>query len=209
MFPFFIRSENQTDSELAKSGYYGVNGPLTINSRRDYNPVLESWIYSSEMSGYRNSDLNGDSQSGTSILQMNTKEGKRVSIASAYLEPNIQRENLHILANSLVSKILFDENNTAIGVNFIRNWQKYAVYAKEEIILSAGAINSPKLLMLSGIGPKKHLEELNIPVISDLPVGHNFHDHAGSYGVHFTINASVDEQLTVQSLNQYFTSGIN
>jgi len=207
VFPFFIRSENQTDGELAKSGYYGVNGPLTINSKHDYNRVLESWVYSSQLAGYRNSDLNGDSQSGASILQTNAKDGKRVSVASAYLEPNIQRENLHILANSLVTKIIFDENNTAIGISFIRNWKEYIVYAREEIVLSAGTINSAKLLMLSGIGPRKHLENLRIPVISDLPVGRNFHDHVGSYGIHFTINASVDEPLNAQSLGQYFNSG--
>ncbi|CAG2104764.1 unnamed protein product, partial [Medioppia subpectinata] len=205
VFPFFIRAENQSDAQLSKSGYYGVNGPLVINNNHEYNQLLQSWIFSSHLCGHKISDLNAD-YLGASVLQTNTNEGRRVSTATAYLEPNIERPNLHILANALVTQILF-ENNTAIGVNFIRNWHNFAVYAKQEVILSTGTINSAKLLMLSGIGPKDHLEELNIPVISDLPVGNNFHDHIGTYGLHFTVNTTIEEPLTVQSLNQYFNSG--
>ncbi|XP_054166056.1 glucose dehydrogenase [FAD, quinone]-like [Oppia nitens] len=205
VFPFFIRAENQSDAELSKSGYYGVNGPLVISNNNQYNRLLQSWIFGSHLSGHKISDLNAD-YLGASVLQTNTREGRRVSTATAYLEPNIDRPNLHILANALVTQILF-ENNTAIGVNFIRNWHNFAVYAKQEVIISAGTINSAKLMMLSGIGPKPHLEEHKIPVISDLPVGLNFHDHIGSYGLHFTVNSTLEEPLTVQSLNQYFNSG--
>ena len=207
VFPFFIRAENQTDPELSKSGYYGVNGPLIVNNNHEYNKLLQSWIFASHLCGHKISDLNADYM-GAAVLQTNTKEGKRVSTATAYLEPVIdKRENLHILSNSYVSQILF-ENNTAIGVSFIRNWHNFAVYAKQEVIISAGTINSAKLLMLSGIGPKDHLESLKIPVIADLPVGHNFQDHIGVFGIHFTVNSSIEEPLTSSSLNQYFTYGL-
>ena len=157
------------------------------------------------MCGHTISDLNIDSL-GSTVLQTNIKDGRRLSTASAYLEPNLdKRPNLHIAANSYVSQILI-ENNTAVGVNFVSNWHNYAVYARQEVIVSAGTINSAKLLMLSGIGPKEHLEQLNISVVADLPVGLNFHDHIGSYGLHFITNTSMEE-VTTFSLNQYLNSG--
>ena len=155
-------------------------------------------------------DLNTGITHGSSVLQTTTRNGKRISAASAFLEPHLKRRNLHILSNSFVYKILFDQKQ-AIGVRFYRNWKSYTVYAKQEILISAGTINSAKLLLLSGIGPKDELNKHKIPVIANLPVGENFHDHVGTLGLHFTIDLPPDststKTLSKQTLKQYFQTG--
>lgn len=144
-----MKNENQTYPELARSGYFGVSGPMPLEKSSEYQHLLESFIFTSKLSGYRMADLNAGVPIGTSILQTTTLKGKRISTASAFLEPHLHRRNLHILSNTLVFQILFDQQQ-AIGVRFYRNWKSYTVYAKREIIISAGAINTPKLLLLSG-----------------------------------------------------------
>jgi choline dehydrogenase-like flavoprotein len=101
--------------------------------------------------GYPIGDFNGPIQSTFAIPQRTIRDGQRCSISKAYLQPIVERENLHILANSYVIKILFNEENRAIAVEFDRRNQRNVVHARNEIILSAGAINSPKILMLSGL----------------------------------------------------------
>lgn len=110
-------------------------------------------------------------------MQATIRDGERCSAAKAYLEPAKHRTNLKILLESTVLKILIDEDKVAREVEFQKRGLKFEVFARKEIILSAGAFNSPKILMLSGVGPKKHLENLGIKVVADLPVGHNLQDH--------------------------------
>lgn len=209
-FPYIIRNENQTDPDRAKSGYFGVSGPMPLEKSAEYQHLLESFIFTSKLSGYRMADLNAGVPVGTSILQTTTLKGKRVSAASAFLEPHLRRRNLHILSNTLVFQILFDQQQ-AIGVRFYRNWKSYTVYAKREIILSAGAINTPKLLLLSGIGPREELLRHGIPEVANLPVGENLHDHVGSLGMHFTVDlpseVTPSSTVTKQTLKQYFQTG--
>lgn len=126
--------------------------------------------------------------------------------ASAYLDPNKNRTNLHILANSFVTKILFNQN-TAVGVQFTRNGQNYTVMASREIILSAGTIGSAQILLLSGVGPTSHLQSLGIDVVQNLPVGNNLHDHTNTI-LYFDIpdqsRAYARIDLTVQNLYNYY-----
>lgn len=124
-------------------------------------------------------DFNGENQLGTDIAQSTSINGRRFSINSAYIRPvRYVRPNLKIVTGAYTTKVLIDPiTKTAFGVQYLKNGVYYTVGAKKEVIVSAGTGNSPKLLMLSGVGPKYHLESLNIPVLSELNVGHNYQDH--------------------------------
>lgn len=117
------------------------------------------------------------------------RRGSRCSTAKAFLRPVRDRTNLKISMNSLVHKIVIvPDTKQATAVRFEKNGQVYEVRAKKEIILSAGAVNSPQILMLSGVGHAEHLNSLKIPVIADLPVGDNLQDHISLGGMVFTID---------------------
>jgi choline dehydrogenase len=163
--------------------------------------------------GYpKNEDINGENQFGVSIAQSTIDwDGVRASTANAFLKPNRGRNNLHIISSAFVTQILFETRNntvTASGIKFRRNGTDFTVNAKKEVIISAGTIRSPVLLMLSGIGPKEHLQDLKIPVIADLPVGNNFHDHTAVY-FSLLVKNSRDVQSkepNIQNLNNYFVN---
>ncbi|CAH2106822.1 unnamed protein product [Euphydryas editha] len=122
-------------------------------------------------------DLNGPTQMGIGRIRGGNYKGRRVSTATAFLNPIKNRDNLYILKNTFVNKIIF-EDSKAVGIKATDiKGQSLKFYASKEVIVSAGAVNSPVLLMLSGIGPREHLEELKIEVIADLPVGENLQDH--------------------------------
>ncbi|XP_048514293.1 glucose dehydrogenase [FAD, quinone]-like [Athalia rosae] len=179
VLPYFIKSENVSIPELRNSPYHGTEGYLTVENFKHNSRVEDLFLQASRELGYDVIDANGESQSGFMISQITVKDGLRCSTAKAFLRTAARRKNLFISTDSLVHKILIDEKTkTAYGVKFRRGEKMYTVNAKREVILSAGAIQSPQLLMLSGIGPKKHLKEMGIPVIHDLPgVGENYQDH--------------------------------
>lgn len=128
--------------------------------------------------GYNITDYNGKEQIGTSVLQFFTKNGRRYDPGMAFIEPILNRENFVVLDRSYVTKIEINtKTKEAEGVIFTRNNKNYIARNRKEVILSAGAYSSPQLLMLSGIGPLEHLKSLGIPVIENLPVGQNLHDH--------------------------------
>lgn len=117
------------------------------------------------------------------------RRGSRCSTAKAFLRPVRDRPNLHISMNSLVHKIIIDPiTKQATAVRFEKDGQIYTVEARKEIVLSAGAVNSPQLLMLSGVGPADHLQSFDIPVMTDLPVGDNLQDHISLGGMVFTFD---------------------
>ena len=110
------------------------------------------------------------------LFRFNKLNSSRAHSAAAFIEPNIGRPNLHVLVNSHVTRVLFNNQGgrpIATGVEFVRNNRTYTVSASREVILSAGSINSPQKLMLSGVGPRDHLSQLGIPLLADLPVGNN------------------------------------
>nr|XP_053638162.1 glucose dehydrogenase [FAD, quinone]-like [Cherax quadricarinatus] len=126
------------------------------------------------------------------IPQGTLRRGSRCSTSKAFIRPVRLRPNLHVAMHSFVTKILIDPHTKrAYGVEFLRHGHTQVVLAKKEIILSAGSINSPQLLMLSGIGPAKQLQSHGIPVLEDLPVGHNLQDHIGVGGLVFLIDKKV------------------
>lgn len=142
--------------------------------------------------GYENRDINGEKQTGFMIAQGTIRKGSRCSAAKAFIRPARNRINLNIALYSHVTKVLIDsQTKTTFGVEFVRDNRVHHVRAKKEVILSGGSINSPQLLMLSGIGPKTELLKHRISLISDLPVGMNLQDHIALGGLTFVINQPV------------------
>nr|NVI72543.1 putative glucose dehydrogenase [Cucujiformia] len=129
---------------------------------------------------------------GFMIAQGTIRRGSRCSTAKAFLRPIRLRKNIHVALDSHVTRILINPTTMrAFGVEFVRNGRKQVVLARKEVILSAGAINSPQILMLSGVGPKEQLQKFGIPVLRDLPVGENLQDHVGMGGLTFRIDKPV------------------
>ncbi|CAG9770842.1 unnamed protein product [Ceutorhynchus assimilis] len=172
--------------------YHQKGGFMTVSDIPYRTEAIHAFVKAAQEKGYPYVDYNGKSQMGVSYVQGNIRRGFRCSVEKAYLRPIRYRKNLKILVNSRVTKILIDkEQKKAQGVIFVRKRQYYKVTATKEVILSAGAFNSPQLLMLSGIGPKDHLEELGIPVVQNLPVGKKMYDHITFLGLNFIVNKPI------------------
>lgn len=152
-----------------------------------------AFLQAGQEMGYDIVDVNGDQQTGFAFYQFTMRRGSRCSDAKAFLRPVRARPNLHIALHSHVTRVIFDpETKRALGVEYLRGGQKYEVYAKREVILSAGAINSPHLLMLSGIGPRSNLEKVGVPVLHDSPgVGRNLQDHIAIGGLAWLIDSQI------------------
>ncbi|XP_071113299.1 glucose dehydrogenase [FAD, quinone]-like [Haliotis cracherodii] len=175
VLPYFKKSEDIQIDRLKNSEYHGRGGPLTVTEVNAI-PVADYFIKAGIELGFKKIDYNGENQEGFSRSQVSIKNGERMSTSKAFLWPVIDRPNLHVLANSHVTKVMINKK-TAVGVEYVKDGRLYRVRASREVILSAGAIGSPQLLLLSGIGPKKHLEEMKIPVHASLPVGDSLQDH--------------------------------
>lgn len=190
VLPYYKKSE---DNLNYANEYHQSGGYLTVSKPNYSNPVVDSFLEAGIEMGYGVHDLNGRNTTGFTITQGTIRNGKRCSTTKAFILPANSRKNLHISMNSYVKKILINPNTKqAYGVEFVKDNTNYKLTASKEIILSAGAIRSPQLLMLSGIGAEEELLKHNIPVIRNLPsVGKNFHDHVGLDLLYFTINESI------------------
>ncbi|XP_073999339.1 glucose dehydrogenase [FAD, quinone] [Rhodnius prolixus] len=189
VLPFFKKSEDNRNPYLANNSYHSSGGYLTVQESPFRTPLALAFIKAGEELGYEIRDINGERQTGFMIAQGTIRRGSRCSTAKAFLRPVRLRKNLHIAMNSHVSKIILrGEPPRATGVELIRGGVRQVVRARREVILSAGAINSPQLMMLSGIGPKEELARLGLPIIKDLPVGYNLQDHVGLGGLTFIVD---------------------
>ncbi|CAB1420017.1 unnamed protein product [Pleuronectes platessa] len=177
--PYFRKAQCH---ELGENRYRGGGGPLHVSRGKTSHPLHKAFIEAGQQAGYPfTEDMNGHQQEGLGWMDMTIHNGKRWSTASAYLRPVLGRPNLKTEVRCLTSKILFD-GNRAVGVEYIQKGQKKRVFADKEVILSGGAINSPQLLMLSGVGNADDLKQLDIPVVQHLPgVGSNLQDHLELY----------------------------
>ena len=175
VLPYFKKSEDQ---ENGASEFHGKGGPLHVTNLRCINPLTEAFVEAAEQAGYkRNPDFNGAQQEGFGFYQVTQWEGKRASAAAAFLHPVMKRQNLTVKTGAQVFDIIF-ENRRAVAVSLQHGEGSTQEHAEREIILCAGAVGSPQLLMLAGIGPADHLRSLGIPVACDLPgVGANLQDH--------------------------------
>ncbi|CAH1107823.1 unnamed protein product [Psylliodes chrysocephalus] len=189
---YFKKSEDNRNPYLVKTPYHGKDGPLTVQESPWRTPLVVAFLEAGLEMGYPIRDINGADQAGFMIAQGTIRRGARCSTAKAFLRPVKLRKNIHVALNSHVTKVLINPANMrAFGVEFVRNGRKQIVTARKEIILSAGAINTPQILMLSGIGPKYELQKHGLPVLRDLPVGENLQDHVGMGGLTFRINKPV------------------
>jgi len=178
VLPYFISQEKNKRGNVS-SAYHGFVGNLVIDDQRSIHESMHLLMKTLENNGIPyNADINGELQEGVSFLQTHQQNGRRWSSADGYLNSAVmERPNMFLRHSAHVTKILF-EGKRAVGVEFLEGGEKRVVRATKEVILCAGTVNTPQLLMLSGIGPQDHLRQLNIPVVLNLPgVGQNLHDH--------------------------------
>jgi choline dehydrogenase len=175
VLPYFKRAEN---NDTFCNETHGVDGPLGVSNQQHTHPITKRWLQACQQAGLPyNPDFNSGEQSGCGLYQITARQGRRSSAATAYLTPARRRKNLSIRTGCRVLRLLF-EKGRAVGVEYVKRGQKHVVHATREVIVSAGAINTPKLLMQSGIGPADHLRQHGIPVLHDLKgVGRNYQDH--------------------------------
>ncbi|XP_055644495.1 glucose dehydrogenase [FAD, quinone]-like [Toxorhynchites rutilus septentrionalis] len=191
VLPYFIKMENVRDPKIADKPWHGTTGPMTVELFRNRSVLEQYFIEAAKHLGHEIADeMNGPDQNVFGPLHGSIRDGLRCSTAKAYLRPVWKRPNLHVSMNTMVEKILIDPGDKrAYGVKFTKNNQHHYVMALKEVILSAGALNSPHLLMLSGVGPKAELQAHGIEVIHDSPgVGKNLQDHVATGGVTFLID---------------------
>ena len=182
VLPYFKRSEH---NERGADAFHGVGGPLNVMDLRSPNRFGSVFVEAGKQAGFPvNRDFNGAEQEGVGAYQVTHKNGERFSAAKAYLSPNLERPNLHVITGAHTTRILL-EGRRAVGVEYRQGDTLHRINAKREVLLSAGALQSPQILMLSGIGPATQLMQHGIPVVHDLMgVGANFHDHIDTVQVY-------------------------
>ncbi|XP_018357886.1 PREDICTED: glucose dehydrogenase [FAD, quinone]-like isoform X1 [Trachymyrmex cornetzi] len=207
VLPYFFKSEDNKEIGRVRAKDHATGGPMTVE-RFPWQPQFV-WdiLTAAEETGLGVSeDLVGQNITGFTVAQTISRNGVRLSAARAYLWPNRNRKNLHVALNAIVTKVNTMRSLSkvkTVGITFIMNGRQYNVKAKREVILTAGAINSPQLLLLSGIGPKEHLDSMGIRMVVDLPgVGENLHNHA-SYGVDFSLGETHINELNVNNADTY------
>jgi choline dehydrogenase-like flavoprotein len=181
VLPYFRRAEgNQRFADV----YHGTDGPLGVSVPVNPLPISEAFIRAGQEYGLPyNPDFNGARQAGVGHYQVTLRDARRSSAVSAYLRPARGRPNLTVRTGVTVTRIVV-ENGRAIGVEVVENGAPTLILCAREVLLTSGTINSPRLLMLSGIGPADHLRAVGVPVVHDLPgVGQNLQDHLDVYAI--------------------------
>jgi choline dehydrogenase len=176
VLPLFKRSEK---NERGADQFHGDQGSLSVSNMRIQRPITDAWVAAAQAAGYKfNSDYNGAEQEGVGFFQLTARNGRRCSAAVAFLNPAKSRSNLKIITHAQVEKVQIKDKRATGVIYKDRSGATRAITARREVILSGGSINSPQLLMLSGIGEAAQLAKHGIEVIADLPgVGKNLQDH--------------------------------
>jgi choline dehydrogenase-like flavoprotein len=204
VLPYFLKSENHS---LTLNYYHSTGGYLNVGPFFDTpNRLSKQILQAYKEMGYPILDVNGPCQMGFTIADCTQKQNVRDSTATAFLNPIKSRPNLYVSKFSIVTKLLYDFNNNRIfGVDYKKNYVRKRAFATREVIVCCGTIGSAHLLKVSGIGPKKELKLLNIPLIKDLPVGENLQDHLVFPGVAFALTKleNVYENNDVNSTYEY------
>ena len=212
VLPYFKKMESWKNGT---SSYRGGNGPLKVSDvSSQLHPLCQNFLSAAQEIGiHLNDDMNGENQEGVGNYQITTYKGQRMSSSRAYLWPIRNRSNLTILKYTLATRILFKDKK-AYGVEYSKSGKLHQVSANREVILSAGSINSPQLLQLSGVGPKKVLEEAAVQLLHDSPaVGKNLQDHLGVSYFYKSKVPTLNDQLRpflgkiYQGLRYIFTRG--
>ncbi len=206
VLPYFKRSEGNQRGEDA---LHGANGPLKVSDLRYVNELSRAFIDAGEQAGYaRNTDFNGATQDGVGLYQVTQVGGARCSSAVAYLDPAKPRTNLTVVTGALANHVMFDKSR-ASGVAYTHRGRNVVATATREVLLCGGAINSPQLLMLSGVGEADHLRGHAIDVVVDLPgVGANLQDHLDASTLqHATQRVTYDRLSDAKIAFDYFMRG--
>jgi choline dehydrogenase len=194
VLPYFIKSET---NDTFRDRFHGAAGPMRVSSHPRLSPVAERYLAAAQEAGIAwNPDFNGERQDGCGPLQRTIINGERCSTAAAYLHPARSRSNLTVLSHAFAAKLLFN-GRRATGVQYLHNGIIEQAYAGAEIIIAAGALRSPQLLMLSGVGPARELADLGIEILHDAPeVGKNLQDH-----IHARVRCELRQPLTFAALS--------
>ncbi|XP_025829119.1 glucose dehydrogenase [FAD, quinone]-like, partial [Agrilus planipennis] len=204
VLPFFLKSEDNKQLDLVDRGYHAEGGPVVISQFPYHPPLSRALVEAGGELGYPNRDLNGQYHTGFAITQSTNINGTRQSTAKAFIRPYKSRNNLHILLNSTVTRILINKRSkSAYGVEVVSEGKKQSIFATKEVILSGGAVNSPQLLLLSGIGPREDLEQVGVPLVHHLPgVGRNLQNHVAHF-LTFNINDTNTTPLNWATAMEY------
>jgi choline dehydrogenase len=205
VLPFFKKAEN---NERGADDFHGAGGPLNVADQADPAKINDAFLTAAEQAGHKRlTDFNGAEQQGVGYYQVTQKNKERWSAASAYLRPAVERNknNVHVLTGASVERIILDQNH-AMGVRYRYKGQDEVARCSRDIILAGGAVNSPQLLMLSGIGPADHLKSVGIRPLFDLPgVGGNLQDHLDASLLQFCkTRDTYDTANKLWSLYQYW-----
>jgi choline dehydrogenase-like flavoprotein len=175
VLPYFKKSEH---NERGADAFHGSGGSLNVMDLAQPNPLVDLFLQACEQAGYpRSQDFNGAEQEGAGRYQVTHRKGERCSTAKAFITPNLHRPNLQVFTGALTTRVVMQKKR-AVGVEFEHQGQTKQLLCRREVLLCAGAFQSPQILMLSGIGPKAHLLDHHIAPVHDLPgVGQNLHDH--------------------------------
>ncbi|AVP56210.1 GMC family oxidoreductase [Pulveribacter suum] len=176
VLPYFLRAEN---NERGASSLHGTGGPLNVADLLSPHRISRDFVEAGVQAGHaRNDDFNGAQLEGVGLYQVTHQGGERFSVAKGYLTPHLARPNLHVITGAHATRIVFGEGRRAVGVEYEHGGQQHTVRATREVLLSAGALLSPQLLKLSGVGPAEELQRHGIAVVHNLPgVGEQLHDH--------------------------------
>ena len=201
VLPYFRRAEHRAEGG---DTYRGGRGPLGTCYGTLHNPLHEAWLTAAREAGYpATTDINGFQQEGFGRMDMTVQDGRRCSAANAYLRPAMARQNLAVRTHTLATRILLD-GRRATGVRYTQGSTDSEAMSRRELIVSAGSINSPQLLKLSGVGPAAELKALGIPVVHDLPgVGENLQDH-----LEFYFQVASREPVTLYSVMNPWSKGL-
>ncbi len=204
VLPYFLRAE---DNERGAGEWHGAGGPLSVIDNRSRYATCAAFIEAGVQAGLpANDDFNGPAQDGVGWYQVTQRNGMRCSAAVAYLHPAMARENLTVLTGAHVNRVLLD-GRRATGVEIDRGGPPEEIRAEREVILSAGAYQSPQILMLSGVGPADHLQMVGIPPVHVLPVGEGLQDHPSTWITYTTDQPSLLSAETEENLGLLTTAG--
>ena len=208
VLPWFVRSEGNTRGGDA---WHGGEGPLTVSDLRHVNPLSHAFVEAGVQAGFaRNDDFNGPQQAGVGLYQVTQRDGARCSAATAYLAPEVRaRPNLVVHTRAIASRVTFDRAGRANGVTYATRGGPLHQQALREVVVCGGAVNSPQLLMLSGVGPADELARHRIPVVAALPgVGRNLQDHLDICTLrHCVPGVSYDRASDLKIAFDYFLRG--
>ncbi|KAL1502803.1 hypothetical protein ABEB36_007897 [Hypothenemus hampei] len=204
VLPYFLKSEDNKQSDKMDRGYHAEGGLLQVSQFPYHPPLSRAIIKAAEELGHPIRDVNGIYHTGFAIAQTTNRNGSRLSTARAFIRPFKNRKNLDILMNATVTKVLISpQTKQAYGVEVLKDGTMQVIYASKEIIVSGGAVNSPQILLLSGVGPKNDLSRVNVPLVHDLPgVGKNLQNHV-AYFVNFHINDTNTAPLNWATAMEY------